>query len=553
MRLINTTTFTFEGFKVNSNGVPPYAIVSHCWEGEQEISFRDFNELEEGRGITQKRGFHKVWKACERARNEDPPLRYCWVDTCCIDRLNLGETDRSINSMYAWYRNSAICYVYLHDLQDGGDLESQLPECKYFTRGWTLQELVAPQRMMFFDAKWKPRGTKIELRGLLSRITNISEHVLEDGRNVHKECVARRMSWAANRQTTLVEDQAYCLLGIFNLQIQTFFEGMPFFYLVLEIIQKINDRSVFAWKSSSNETYRGLLPCSPKEYAHCSRYNHVPAAEEMANLYQYMAGGLRFTGNLPIIAREQKKSYWLDLHCWDWDNPSDEAGRVPVRIGIALHRAPNGEFVRANPQNMDNLKEHGMAENFTSYYPHMMKNIKEAGIIDRIKASCPQVMDTLIEHGIVPEPSPLFPEYPKDVWFYVAAKIEDKSYIEEQFYQSLQVCLPKSAVITAVEPKWAWDPSYNLIMPGKRNSCVACINFNMEDASGQGEHRFVLSFGSLTCYSFGNLLGHLSRFKDLPRDVSTLPRRRKGEVLPLTLMKWFLGCISGPKIMVLQS
>lgn len=199
MRLINTQTLELEEF-IDSRHAPPYAILSHAWEAE-EVSFQDFRTMETA---TSKKGFAKIQRICIQARKKG--LDYAWVDTCCIDKTSSAELTEAINSMFQWYAGSRICYVWLSDLAPDQKIED-LSRCRWWTRGWTLQELLAPKDVEFYDRDWTLRGTKSELRNEIHGFTGIDKIVLRSGpvgvilELLLKIPVARRMSWAANRVT----------------------------------------------------------------------------------------------------------------------------------------------------------------------------------------------------------------------------------------------------------------------------------------------------------------------------------------------------------------
>lgn len=452
MWLINTITLQLE--EVTDAGLEgkSYAILSHCWEEGQEVSFQEFNhpDLEE---VRQKRGFEKIRRTCERAKREDPPLQYCWVDTCCIDKKSSAELTEAINSMFKWYREATVCYAYLHDLQHGNDLKSQLPECKYFTRGWTLQELIAPREMVFFDADWVPRGTKKELLQLLCTITNIPEYVLTVGDEVHNVCIARRMSWAAHRQTRRIEDEAYCLMGIFGIHMPMIYgEGrQAFVRLQEELINDSRDRSIFAWKSSSDESYRGLLARSPREYAHCGNYSASLAAHRLTGDYQLMNGGINFHSNISIISEEGKSWHMLELECRD-------SNTIPSTwIGIFLHKTATSDFVRAHPQKLATIDRYDISAGDRAYPPYLQRTR-----------------------------------------FVTARSITqfDVKRIEHQYYQSLQLCLPRSAVITTISPEDLWDPANNVFLVGSISGFTGYVYFDVEDARGHRRQSCVIAVGN---------------------------------------------------------
>ncbi|KAK1750038.1 heterokaryon incompatibility protein-domain-containing protein [Echria macrotheca] len=283
MWLINTTTLKLEHF-IGPEAAPRYAILSHTW-GDGEVSFQDFQDLDKAK---LKAGFPKIQKTCKLARGRRDklgrrePLGYAWVDTCCIDKSSSAELSESINSMFNWYRRSKVCYVYLNDWlpdteNDWGTLARLGPPPRWFTRGWTLQELIAPIEVEFYDMSWTFRGTKSDLfvAGELSRITGIDGSILQNGSeaNLRRTCIGQRMSWAALRQTTRREDIAYCLLGIFQVNMPLLYgEGdRAFVRLQEEIIKTSTDFSLFAWKKEDHLRAQGVLSCHPREFGHLGK------------------------------------------------------------------------------------------------------------------------------------------------------------------------------------------------------------------------------------------------------------------------------------------
>ena len=218
MRLLeynNDSEFSLTQF---FDDIPPYAILSHTW-GLEEVTFKD---IIEGNG-TSKAGFDKIRFCGEQAKRDG--LQYFWVDTCCIDKSNNIELQGSINSMFRWYRDSAKCYVFLADVPraniDTNDQSHQLSwesafrRSRWFERGWTLQELIAPKLVEFFSNDCKLLGDKKSLERYICEITRIPSKALR-GSPLATFSVAERMSWAEIRQTTYEEDIVYSLLGIFD-------------------------------------------------------------------------------------------------------------------------------------------------------------------------------------------------------------------------------------------------------------------------------------------------------------------------------------------------
>jgi hypothetical protein len=150
-----------------------------------------------------------------------------WIDTCCIDKTKSAGLSEAINSMFNWYRDATECYIYLADVTGVHDMDKS----RWFTRGWTLQELIAPESAIFFNKEWSDFGTKSSLAENISSITNIPVQVLLHQKGP-RYSVAQVMSWTAKRQTTRVEDLGYCLLGIFGVNMPMIYgEGEQAFFV----------------------------------------------------------------------------------------------------------------------------------------------------------------------------------------------------------------------------------------------------------------------------------------------------------------------------------
>jgi hypothetical protein len=216
--------------------------------------------------------------------------------------------------MYNWYEQSVVCYAYLGDVDK--DVEDEIRKSRWFTRGWTLQELVAPKEVIFFDKNWNYLGDKKTLSTLLSQITTIPEEVL-DNPSRHRFCsLARKMSWAAGRETTREEDIAYCLLGLFEVNMPLIYgEGArAFIRLQEEIIKETDGQSLFAWGmweriAPEKLDFGAYLPTSgagvfaahPADFA--SSANAVPFPSKPDRLaYSMTNRGLRI--ELPLLEVE---------------------------------------------------------------------------------------------------------------------------------------------------------------------------------------------------------------------------------------------------------
>jgi hypothetical protein len=238
-----------------------------------------------------------------------------------------AELNEAINSMFKWYNNARVCYTYLSDfdLDVAESVVSHLEYCRWFTRGWCLQELIAPSELLFYDRNWQFIGTKVSLRGLISRIARIDEEVLIDFNCLYTTPVARRMSWASSRKTTREEDTAYSLLGIFDVNLPMLYgEGTKaFIRLQEEIIKKSNDLSLFAWRESDPErTYVDMLAPSPSCFYDC--YNikvyRIERSTLSSNLFSITNRGLHFIEPDIVVMREigdnPRSDYVLSLDCY---------------------------------------------------------------------------------------------------------------------------------------------------------------------------------------------------------------------------------------------
>ncbi|KAH8725319.1 heterokaryon incompatibility protein-domain-containing protein, partial [Phaeosphaeriaceae sp. PMI808] len=205
------------------NEPPPYAILSHTWGvDKEEVTFAD---LVKGDGKAR-RGYEKI-RFCGQQAQQDG-LQYFWVDTCCIDKTDNAELSQAIRSMFRWYQNATKCYVYLSDVSARKRKSEYLVNeftwkpafrsSRWFTRGWTLQELLAPRTVEFFSQEWVKLGDKISLKSLIYKITSIPHQVL-DGAPLSQFDVNERLRWKCDRVTKLKEDRAYSLSGICDVDI----------------------------------------------------------------------------------------------------------------------------------------------------------------------------------------------------------------------------------------------------------------------------------------------------------------------------------------------
>lgn len=256
MHLINTKSLELEYF--SASRIPRYAILSHTWQDE-EVLFEDMMGGETALlRAKSRKGWQKIVGSCEQARAQD--LAYIWIDTCCIDKSSSAELSEAINSMFHWYQSAETCLAYLSDVTCPGELSDttdyiEFRHSRWFTRGWTLQELIAPQIVCFYGHEWQYVGSKSGLCNVIAGITGIDRQILDDPSLLSQASVAQRMSWAATRQTERPEDIAYCLLGVFDINMPLIYgEGMKAFVrLQEEILKQFEDYSIFAWSLSISE------------------------------------------------------------------------------------------------------------------------------------------------------------------------------------------------------------------------------------------------------------------------------------------------------------
>ena len=294
-KLLNTEELVEKGEQVNrrtkifelrDDKAASYAIVSHRWikkDGEdQEVSYEDMVDIlkvvgEDRDEIRHRPGYRKIIDGCKQAENDG--YEWLWIDTCCIDKRSSAELSEAINSMYRWYANSKVCYTHLHDVFEPS-FPTERNKDKYpdngwpalFSCGWTLQELIAPMNIRFFNQNWLDLGDKKSLANTLSAITRVPQNILANGLPIKRPCVAQIMSWAADRVTTREEDQAYSLLGLLDVNMPMLYgKGKRAFQrLQLEIMRTSNDQSIFAWDpEGKNPRIGNILADDPSFFRDC--------------------------------------------------------------------------------------------------------------------------------------------------------------------------------------------------------------------------------------------------------------------------------------------
>ncbi|KAI0828022.1 heterokaryon incompatibility protein-domain-containing protein [Trametes gibbosa] len=343
MWLLHTNTGELQHFNGPNDVKGGYAILSHVWQDDEQ-SFQELQALRTQLASTdypdpglRPRLSAKIRECCVLA--ESHGYDWLWIDTCCIDRASSAELSEAINSMFDWYARAQVCYAYLFDVPplpartDAARRGSAFRTSRWFTRGWTLQELIAPRSLLFVASDWTAIGTKGSLAPLLQEITGIDADVLTFRRALGDVSVARRMSWASTRTTTRLEDEAYCLMGIFGVHMATIYgEGQrAFLRLQEEILKRTSDQTLFAWgnvlpirtapfrEHTSHSNYHHdshIFAPSPAAFVNSSNMVPVPMTVAMENAVKSLGvprWALETTLSTPAPARSREKTWKIPL------------------------------------------------------------------------------------------------------------------------------------------------------------------------------------------------------------------------------------------------
>lgn len=277
MRLLHTSSLKLHEFLNES--VPTYGILSHTWVENEEVSYQEMSNLSPS--VKARSGYQKIINCADTIK--ELGYDYVWIDTCCIDKSSSAELSESINSMYKWYNDSKVCLVYMVDVHRDASLDARAVEkakhleryphiqtSRWFTRGWTLQELIAPTNVIFYDSGWHFIANIQDIAKEMEQFTGIPVPVLLYG-ITESYCVAEKMKWASKRRTTRREDMAYCLLGLFDINMPLLYgeRDKAFERLQKEILGQSDDLSLFLWQGDEDFEYihRGLLAQSPAEFS----------------------------------------------------------------------------------------------------------------------------------------------------------------------------------------------------------------------------------------------------------------------------------------------
>ena len=325
-----------------------------------------------------KSGMAKIDSFCRLAAERG--FDWAWIDTCCIDKRSSAELSEAINAMFKWYQHSDECYVHLSDVEyspdevqfirerkdtgrlfeDGSKLSAKFRKSSWFTRGWTLQELLAPpkSKLIFFDAYWNEIGRLPQLASTVSEITGIEESFMGFKKYLRAlewmtastpsahASVAKIMSWASRRKTSREEDMAYCLLGLFDVNMSLLYgEGAEraFYRLQLEIMKNMDDESLFAW--TSDRKISGILAASPSCFAHSGNISRGWASTRRP--YSMTNKGLEFpVPKHHIDPKGTTGAVWVLLDCY-------REGRKKVPLALHLQRVGRLGTFRTECDNID--------------------------------------------------------------------------------------------------------------------------------------------------------------------------------------------------------
>lgn len=269
-RFLDTHTGRFVWRETTGQSKAQYAYLSHLW-GPGEATYHVVRKIQDmsvaaesslpsdDSGVVVAPSIvsllpNKIRSACQVARESG--YRLLWIDACCLDRTNRLEMAESVHLTFELAKRANVCYVYLEDVPDEEDPaaeHSRFRGSRWHTRCWTLQELIVPRREEFLTRTWRSLGTKEDLADTLAQITGVLPGVLSpEVGHLGDVGIATRMSWAARRQATRVEDKAYSLWGIFGVRMSPAYgeKAVAFLRLQEEILKNTADHSIFAWGPS---------------------------------------------------------------------------------------------------------------------------------------------------------------------------------------------------------------------------------------------------------------------------------------------------------------
>jgi hypothetical protein len=268
MRLLNVTSLEYMEYEPPD--VPAYAAASHRWRKGDEATFKNVKK----RRNTERSGYIKVQCFCDFVRKHLAGIEWLWTDTCCIKHESSQELHEAINSMFSWYQSAVVCLCYLADVTRHASevvMMSQFERSVWFTRGWTLQELIAPRRVLLLSKEWRAIGNKgrpsgdehafefgIQLPDRVAKVTRIPEGILAGSEDVSECNVENKLRWRGARETTKPEDRVYCMFGLFGVHMPLLYgEGEErVAFRLEEEIAKVSGKGT---RSLSSSATRGMF------------------------------------------------------------------------------------------------------------------------------------------------------------------------------------------------------------------------------------------------------------------------------------------------------
>lgn len=354
MRLLHARTRELKDFCAEDT--PDYAILSHTW-GDNEVTASDISDgLYSGKEVY----WRKINCACKQALEDH--LEWLWVDTCCLRRDDAIELDTAIHSMFEWYRDASVCYVYLPDVPSrpeesdvgyGEDTEdpeapdSSFRRSRWFSRGWTLLELLAPRELRYYSSSWGFLGSSKTLSTLTRQVAAMAQTPETLELLLESSSVSQVMSWASGRQTSTPEDLPYCLSGIFGARIPiSYGEGADQAFLKLQrwLIENRNDQSVLAWGYNGSErsddkdmaALSSVLARTPADFSGCGSISPCKAWKEKEPPFVgFTSEGMRM--RLPLVtlttdvSTAPQSTVYAILNCCIDQDPSRLLA-IPLRI-----------------------------------------------------------------------------------------------------------------------------------------------------------------------------------------------------------------------------
>ncbi|WYZ40798.1 hypothetical protein EsH8_IV_001139 [Colletotrichum jinshuiense] len=339
MRLLHTGTQQLHTFPFP----PPvsYAILSHTWSSPSDDEWTRYNiaNTDTTTGTLTLHGI--IDRACHLAQAEQ--IEFVWIDAACIVKSSSADISESINLLPKYFKAAAVCFAFLSDLPCGERMPCQdtWTRCQFWNRAWTLQELILPSKIQFYDAQWHPRGERNSntLSSLISHITGIDEDVLTHRKTLCETSVARKMSWAACKEVSKPEDIAYALLGIFDLCMPIVYgEGKEraFRRLQEEIIKSNNDMTLFAWTCTEDEDCRGIFANDPENFLEFGRLEAARMPFNFDGLAALTNRGVLFQGQISVV----EDDVFLDF------GPLTGEKHEQKHYGILVRRQPGGTYTR---------------------------------------------------------------------------------------------------------------------------------------------------------------------------------------------------------------